>query len=161
MPGLNTPGSKYSSVDYCYYHRESYYGISFWEIANITLFASDSWCSLHKIYQWLCSSALLYLTVGSRARVQSTTFNQIGVANVQELYFIQEVFITYLHWSKSSNKPQVLLGARNIILELFDSFWSLLIIIKRPEPNHNFEGTYLEGKSNMPMFRKWWPSIKV
>lgn len=74
---------------------------------------------------------------------------------MQELYFIQEVFITYLHWSKSSNKPQVLLGARNIILELFDSFWSLLIIIKRPEPNYNFEGTYLEGKSNMPMFRKW------
>ena len=87
--------------------------------------------------------------------VQSTTFNQIGVANVQELYFIQEVFITYLHWSKSSNKPRVLRGARNIILEGCHSFWYLVFIIKRPAPNHNFEGTYLEGKSNMSMFTKW------
>lgn len=73
--------------------------------ANIALFTSDSWCSLHKICQWLCSSALLHPNFRIESQeflVQSRTFNQIGVANMQELYFIQEVFKTCLRWSKSS-----------------------------------------------------------
>lgn len=41
MPGLNTPGSKYFSVDYCYYHR-----VLLWHFilrdGYITLFGSDS-----------------------------------------------------------------------------------------------------------------------